>query len=69
MSVEYVPGESVSRLFGGNSNWRGPKWFPVNYLLLELLQRFHDSNGDSGRGVGAFHQTDWTGLIAETLEV
>jgi hypothetical protein len=39
--VEYDPGESTSGLFGGNSNWRGPVWFPVNYLLIESLRRFH----------------------------
>ncbi len=39
--VEYEPAESTSGLFGGNSNWRGPIWFPLNYLLIEALQRFH----------------------------
>lgn len=39
--VEYEPAESTSGLFGGNSNWRGPIWFPVNFLLIESLQRFH----------------------------
>ena len=39
--VDYEPGESSSGLFGGNSNWRGPIWFPVNYLLIESLQKFH----------------------------
>ncbi|MCI0738300.1 MAG: glucosidase [Gemmataceae bacterium] len=134
-SVSYQPGESNSGLFGGNSNWRGPIWFPVNYLLIESLQKFHhyygddfkvecptgsgqfltindvaneltrrltriflrDENGrrpvmayhsklqedpdfrdyilfheyfhgDSGRGVGAAHQTGWTGLIAKLLQ-
>ncbi len=38
--VEYEPGESRSGLFGGNSNWRGPVWFPVNFLLIESLQKF-----------------------------
>jgi hypothetical protein len=135
LSVSYQPGESDSGLFGGNSNWRGPIWFPVNYLLIESLQRFHyyysddfkvecptgsgrflslnevadeltrrlsriflrDENGrrpvhgnneklqrdphfkdhvlfyeyfhgDTGRGVGASHQTGWTGLIAKLLQ-
>jgi hypothetical protein len=134
-SVGYQPGESNSNLFGGNSNWRGPIWFPVNYLLIESLQKFHhyygddfkiecptgsgqfmtinevanelsrrltriflrDENGrrpafgaidklqhdphfrdhllfseyfhgDTGRGVGASHQTGWTGLIAKLLQ-
>jgi hypothetical protein len=134
-SVKYTPGESDTTLFGGNSNWRGPIWFPVNYLLIESLQRFHhyygddfkiefptgsgekktlkeiannlsermvnifrkdkDGNrpvyahynklqsdphfnkyilfyeyfhGDNGRGVGASHQTGWTGLVAKLMQ-
>jgi len=133
--VSYEPGESESELFGGNSNWRGPIWFPVNYMLIESLLRFHDYygddfrieypvgssetlslkevalelrlrlgklflrdqqgrravfgdcekfqtdphfrdyllfyeyfHGDSGRGLGASHQTGWTGLIANLLQ-
>jgi hypothetical protein len=133
--VDYEPGESSSGLFGGNSNWRGPVWMPVNYLLIESLQKFHhfygddlrvecptgsgnmmnlwevsqelsrrlshiflkDENGkravygdsenfqrdehwrdhilfyeyfhgDTGRGVGASHQTGWTGLVAKLLQ-
>ena len=135
MSVEYQPGESTSGLFGGNSNWRGPVWFPVNYLIIESLQKFHHYygddfkiecptgsgcyitinevalelgrrlmrifrrnekghrpvfgqndrlqsdphfrdyinfheyfHGDNGRGVGASHQTGWTGLIAKIIQ-
>jgi hypothetical protein len=134
LTVRYQPAESDSGLFGGNSNWRGPIWFPVNYLLIESLQKFHhyygdefriecptgsgvyltieqvadelsrrltrlflrDENGrrpvfgddarlhsdpnfrdyvpfheyfhgDTGRGVGASHQTGWTGLVAKLL--
>jgi len=134
-SVSYQPAESTSGVFGGNSNWRGPIWFPVNYLLIESLQKFHyyygddftvecptgsgklvtideaanelsrrltriflaDEHGrrpvfrqyeklasdphfrdyilfheyfdgDSGRGVGAEHQTGWTGLVAKLLQ-
>jgi len=133
--VRYTPAESDSDLFGGNSNWRGPVWFPVNYLLIESLHKFHhyygddfkiecptgsgtyltilevaneltrrligifvrDSagrravfgggnrfnqdphfrdyvpfheyfDGDTGRGVGASHQTGWTGLVAKLLQ-
>ena len=44
--VGYEPGESRSGVFGGNSNWRGPVWFPVNFLLIESLQRFHYYFGD-----------------------
>ncbi|HWB81415.1 MAG TPA: hypothetical protein VG755_40915 [Nannocystaceae bacterium] len=130
-TVSYQPGESTTGLFGGNSNWRGPIWFPINYLLIESLQKFHhyygddfkvecptgsgefltlaqiadfisarlvkiflrDANGrrpvdgpsprldfgelvlfyeyfhgDDGRGVGASHQTGWTGLVAKLLQ-
>ena len=45
-SVDYEPGESTTGLFGGNSNWRGPVWFPVNYLLIEALERFARFFGD-----------------------
>ncbi|MDE3084551.1 MAG: glucosidase, partial [Verrucomicrobiota bacterium] len=45
--VRYVPGDSDSGLFGGNSNWRGPVWFPLNYLLIEALERYHHFYGDS----------------------
>jgi hypothetical protein len=45
--VDYLPGEGNSGAFGGNSNWRGPIWFPVNYLLIEALQRYHHFYGDS----------------------
>ncbi|MGH7811844.1 MAG: MGH1-like glycoside hydrolase domain-containing protein, partial [Candidatus Binatia bacterium] len=45
--VQYEPAESSSGLFGGNSNWRGPIWFPVNYLLIESLQKFHFFLGDT----------------------
>jgi hypothetical protein len=133
--VDYEPGESRTGLFGGNSNWRGPVWFPLNYLLIESLQKFYhylgdeykvecptgsgsmmtlwevageisrrlsriflkDENGrravnggieyfendpnwrdlvqfyeyfhgDTGAGLGASHQTGWTGLVAKLLQ-
>jgi hypothetical protein len=133
--VQYEPGESTTGLFGGNSNWRGPIWFPVNYLIIESLQKFHHylgddfkvecptgsgqlmtlwevaaeisrrltrtflrgpegrrpvhgSNevfhndphwrdlvlfheyfhGDDGSGVGASHQTGWTGLVGKLIQ-
>jgi hypothetical protein len=133
--VSYWPAESETGLFGGNSNWRGPIWMPLNYLIIESLQKFHHyygddfkveyptgsgkfitikavaneltrrvSNlflkgadgqrpvlkyhpklagdpqfkdyvlfheyfhGDTGRGVGASHQTGWTGLVAKLLQ-
>jgi hypothetical protein len=45
--VDYEPGESRTWLFGGNSNWRGPVWFPINYVLIEALQRYHLFYGDT----------------------
>jgi hypothetical protein len=45
-SINYEPAESTTSQFGGNSNWRGPVWFPVNYLMIESLQRFHHYFGD-----------------------
>jgi mannosylglycerate hydrolase MGH1-like protein len=133
--VDYEPAESSTGLFGGNSNWRGPIWFPVNFLLIESLQKFHyylgddfkvecptgsgnmmtlweaageisrrlmriflrdaggkrpvfggtdkfqsDPNwrdlipfheyfhGDSGTGIGASHQTGWTGLVVKLIQ-
>ena len=133
--VRYEPGESSTGLFGGNSNWRGPIWFPINFLLIETLQKFHHYygdeflvecptgsgqkltlwqiadqlscrlthifmrgedgrrpvfgtnetfqtnphwrdyplfyeyfHGDTGRGVGASHQTGWTAVVAKLLE-
>jgi hypothetical protein len=44
--VDYVPGEGNTGLFGGNSNWRGPIWFPINFLLVEALERYHHFYGD-----------------------
>ena len=46
-SVSYVPGESDTAMFGGNSNWRGPIWVPINYLLIEALERYHHFYGDT----------------------
>jgi hypothetical protein len=133
-AVDYEPGESTTGLFGGNSNWRGPVWFPVNYLVIEAVRRYarffgddhrvecptgsgtfmtlaevadelsrrlialfredadgrrpcfgdvermqrdpawHDNllfheyfHGDSGAGLGASHQTGWTGLVADLI--
>jgi Glycosyl hydrolase family 63 C-terminal domain len=45
--VDYVPGEGNTHLFGGNSNWRGPVWFPINYLLVEALERYSHFYGDN----------------------
>jgi hypothetical protein len=46
LSVKYTPGESPVPIFGGNSNWRGPIWMPMNFLIIEALQRFHHYYGD-----------------------
>ena len=48
-AVDYQPAESTTDIFGGNSNWRGPVWFPLNFLLIESLQKFHYYYGDSFR--------------------
>jgi hypothetical protein len=61
--VGYEPAESTTGLFGGNSNWRGPVWFPVNFLLIEALQKFHHYVGDDFRvecptGSGTFYTLD-----------
>jgi glycogen debranching enzyme len=47
--IAYTPGEGTTRMFGGNSNWRGPVWFPMNYLLVEALERYHHFYGDELR--------------------
>lgn len=47
--IEYVPGESNSPLFGGNSNWRGPIWMPVNFTLIQAIEKFHRFLGDNFR--------------------
>ena len=45
--IQYEPGESSSSMFGGNSNWRGPNWFPLNYLIINSLRKYHEYYGDS----------------------
>jgi hypothetical protein len=45
--VDYAPGESPTSIFGGNSNWRGPVWMPINYLVIEALDRYHHFYGDT----------------------
>jgi len=47
--IEYVPGESTSDLFGGNSNWRGPIWMPINYSIVQAIEKFHRFLGDEFR--------------------
>lgn len=67
--VHYTPAESDSRMFGGNSNWRGPIWFPINFLIVESLQRFHFYYGDAlqvefPKGSGDTHNLDY---VAENI--
>ncbi len=62
--VKYTPAESDSRMFGGNSNWRGPIWFPINFLIVESLQRFHYYHGENLKieypaNSGAMHNLDF----------
>jgi len=69
-SVGYEPGESVSKLKGGNSNWRGPVWLPTNFLLIESLRKLGKAWGqDDGIDLGGAHCTYWTmaGSIADRL--
>ena len=69
LTLDYEPSESRSRLFGGNSNWRGPNWFPANFLIIESLQKFHYYYGDDFKieyptGSGTFITID---QVAEEL--
>ncbi|MBM3847808.1 MAG: glucosidase [Verrucomicrobia bacterium] len=67
--VEYTPGESTTGLFGGNSNWRGPVWLPVNYLLIEALERFHHFYGDDVRVECPTRSGNWMSLDQVAAEL
>ncbi len=74
--VAYEPAESRTGMFGGNSNWRGPVWFPLNYLLIESLQKFHWYYGDAtevrnanGIGKTTYAVADCAGTVAENVAV
>jgi hypothetical protein len=69
LRVGYDPAESTSGLFGGNSNWRGPIWFPVNYLLVEALQRFHYYYGDTFQVECPTGSGRWVNLLEAAKEV
>ena len=68
-SVEYSPAESTTGLFGGNSNWRGPIWMPINYLLVESLQRFHFYYGDDFKVEYPTHSGKFFSLADVSVEV
>jgi len=67
--VEYVPGESDKGYFGGNSNWRGPIWFPVNYLLVEALERYHRFYGETLRVECPTGSGQWMDLASVAKEL
>jgi hypothetical protein len=67
--VDYVPGESNTGLFGGNSNWRGPVWFPVNYLLVEALERYYYFYGDTLRVECPTGSGNWMTLKGVAKEI
>ena len=67
--VDYVPGESNTGLFGGNSNWRGPIWMPVNYLLVEALERYHHFYGDDFRVECPVGSGKWLNLKQVAQEI
>jgi hypothetical protein len=68
-SVDYEPGESNSGTFGGNSNWRGPIWFPVNYMIIEALQRYHYFYGDNLRVECPTGSGHWMNLDEVAVEL
>jgi Glycosyl hydrolase family 63 C-terminal domain len=68
-SIDYEPGESRSGLFGGNSNWRGPIWFPINYLLIEALERYHHFYGDSLKVELPTNSGNWVTLLDVSREL
>ena len=67
--VSYNPGESDSWMFGGNSNWRGPVWFPINYLLIESLQEYHKFYGDSFQVECPTGSGNWMNLDQASKEI
>ncbi len=67
--VDYVPGESTSGLFGGNSNWRGPIWFPVNFLVIEALERYHHFYGEDVRVECPTGSGHWKNLLEVSQEL
>jgi hypothetical protein len=68
-TVKYEPAESTTGLFGGNSNWRGPIWTPVNYLMIESLQKFHHYYGDSFTVECPRYSDNWISLDAAARDL
>ena len=72
-SIEYDPGDSISGMFGGNSNWRGPVWMPINYLIIKAIKKYGEFYGDSlkaeyPKGSGSFLTlTEIAGLLTKRL--
>jgi hypothetical protein len=67
--VDYEPAESRSHMFGGNSNWRGPVWFPVNFLIISSLERFHRYYGDRLRVECPTGSGHWMNLHQVAVEI
>jgi len=68
-TVRYIPAESDNGMFGGNSNWRGPVWFPINYLIIEALQKYHHYYGDAFQVEFPTHSNNWLTLDAVATEL
>ncbi|HKP95334.1 MAG TPA: glucosidase [Fibrobacteria bacterium] len=62
LEVNYLPGESDNTMFGGNSNWRGPIWMPINFMLVEALRRYHEFYGDSLKAEFPTGSGNWVNL-------
>ena len=68
-TISYEPGDSQSRLFGGNSNWRGPVWLPLNFLIIESLQKFHYFYGDNLKVECPTGSGQWMTLWEVSIEI
>ncbi len=68
-TVNYEPAESENYMFGGNSNWRGPLWMPMNFLIIESLQRFHHYYGDDFKVECPTHSGNYISLLEVSVEI